>query len=429
MNIKLALAAAVTFTALAATSPVRADVYGADNAPVTITWQAQPSQSPRSASPVVKAYYNSRLKAWAAAHPQVKLDLSYNPTDIAAGMTRLQEEAAAGRAPDMASMDSFFITRFYQYLQPLDAYFSADDMKDFVAFASAGMHSPDGKLRAIWVNTDVRALHYRTDLVKSPPKTWDEMITMATALSKQGYTGYLYPGGRGEASVMEHLPMFWAQGGELLDASGKPVFGEGANRTAMLNVLNFLKRTVDSGASPSRVVNYGFEVDMYPEILRGKVAMYLGGSWMIKQLHDLGDKNNWAVAPIVQMQPGKLVTAAGGWTVGVFTPDAAKQKLIADLIANLVESRDAMAAATAAQGNLPTRVSVAQSSEPYFQDPLVKSFMGMLGYGRTRPGNPIYPVISTELQVAISNVITGQMTADAALDQAWTKVMAEYKKQ
>jgi multiple sugar transport system substrate-binding protein len=428
MNKILATTGMFALAALALPQATRADQFGPDNAAITITWQAQPSQSPRSASPVVKDYYTARLDAWAKAHPTVKLDISYNPTDIAAGMTRLQEQAAAGRAPDMASIDSFFITRFYQYLQPLDAFYPADEVKDFVPFAAAGMHGPDGKLKAIWLNTDVRALHYRTDLVTTPPKTWDEMIALASDLSKKGYTGYLFPGGRGEASVMEHLPMFWAQGGELLDATGRPVFGEGANRTAMINVLNFLKRAVDSGASPNRVVNYAFEADMYPEILRGNVAMYLGGSWMTKQLHDVGDKMTWAVAPMVQRVAGNPVTAAGGWTLGVFTPDPAKQALIADLMNSMVAGRESMAAVTAAQGNLPTRISVAQGNSAYVQDPLVKSFLAMLAYGRIRPGSPIYPVISTELQVAISSVITGQMTAEAALDQAWTKVMQQYGK-
>jgi multiple sugar transport system substrate-binding protein len=127
--------AAVVVTPLIFAPSVRADQFGPDNAAIAITWQAQPSQSPRSASPVVKDYYQAKLEAWAKAHPTVKLDISYNPTDIAAGMTRLQEQAAAGRAPDMASIDSFFITRFYPTLQPLDAWFPPDDIKDFVGLA------------------------------------------------------------------------------------------------------------------------------------------------------------------------------------------------------------------------------------------------------------------------------------------------------
>jgi multiple sugar transport system substrate-binding protein len=414
--------ATIGFMALATGGIARADQFGSDSAPIHITWQMQPTQSPKSSVPSVKEYYQTHIEAWVKAHPDVMLDVSFNSTDINASMTRMQEQAAAGRAPDVAMIDSFFLSRFYQYLQPLDRFYNADQVNDFVAFARKGMLGPDGKLKALWVNTDVRVLYYRKDLVATPPKTWDELIAQAADLSKRGLTGYLYPAGRGEGTVMENLPMFWAQGGELVDAAGKPVFGEGANRAAMLKLLGFLKRTVDSGASPNRVVNYKFEADMYPELLRGNVAMFLGGSWMAKQLHDLGDKNEWSVAPIPLMTAGDPVTAAGGWTYTVFTPDAKKQDIIIDLINSLVAGPASMAASTAAIGNLPTRISVAQGDSAYIKDPYVREFLGLLRYARARPGASVYPSISSELQVAISDVITGQQTPEAALDQAWHKL-------
>jgi multiple sugar transport system substrate-binding protein len=400
----------------------RADQYGSDSAPIHLTWQMQPTQSPKSSVPSVKDYYQSHIEAWAKAHPDVMLDVTFNSTDINASMTRMQEQAAAGRAPDFAMLDSFFLSRFYQFLQPLDRFYGPDQVNDFVGFARDGMRGPDGKLKALWVNTDVRVLYYRKDLVSHPPKTWDELIAQAAELSKRGLTGYLYPGGRGEGAVMEHLPMFWAQGGELVDAAGKPVFGDGKNRTAMLNLLGFLKRTIDTGASPNRVVNYKFEADLYPEILQGKVAMFLGGNWMAKQLRDLGDKNDWSVAPIPLMAPGDPVTAAGGWTYAVFTPDAKKQEIIIDLINSLVAGPTAMLASTTAIGNLPTRISVAQGDSAYVKDPTVHDFLALLRYARARPGAAVYPSISTELQVAMSDVITGQQTPEAALDQAWHKL-------
>jgi multiple sugar transport system substrate-binding protein len=416
------ICASIGALAGALANTARADQFGPDSAPIHITWQMQPTQSPKSSVPAVKEYFQSHIEAWAKAHPDVMLDVSFNSADINASMTRMQEQAAAGRAPDVAMLDSFFVSRFYQYLQPLDRFYGPDQVNDFVAYARNGMRGPDGKLRALWVNTDVRVLHYRKDLVSTPPKTWDELIATAADLSKRGLTGYLYPGGRGEGNIMEHLPMFWAQGGELVDAGGKPVFGAGNNRVAMLNVLNFLKRTIDSGASPNRVVNYRFEADLYPEILQGKVAMFLGGSWMVQQLRGLGDKAEWGIAPIPLMTPGDPVTAAGGWTYAVFTPDAKKQDLIIDLVNSLVASPDAMAASTAALGNLPTRTSVAHGDYAYVKTPLVHGFLDLLRYGRARPGAIIYPSISTELQVAISDVITGQQTPEAALDQAWHKL-------
>lgn len=408
--------------ALALSVTARADQYGAENAPIHITWQMQPTQSPKSSVPSVKDYYQSHIEAWAKAHPDVMLDVTFNSTDINASMTRMQEQATSGRTPDFAMLDSFFLSRFYQFLQPLDRFYGSDQVNDFVGFARNGMRGPDGTLKALWVNTDVRVLYYRKDLVVNPPKTWDDLIAQGAELSKRGLTGYLYPGGRGEGAVMEHLPMFWAQGGELVDAAGKPVFGDGKNRVAMLNLLGFLKRTIDSGASPGRVVNYRFEADLYPEILRGNTAMFLGGNWMAKQLHDLGDKKDWGVAPIPQMTPGDPVTAAGGWTYAVFTADAKKQDIIIDLINSLVASPAAMAASTEAIGNLPTRMSVAQGDSAYVKDPTVHDFIALLRYARARPGAAVYPSISTELQVAMSDVITGQQTPESALDQAWHKL-------
>jgi multiple sugar transport system substrate-binding protein len=414
--------ATIGILVLALAGHSRADQYGADSAPIHITWQMQPTQSPRSSVPSVKQYFQSHIETWVKTHADVMLDVSFHSTDINASMTRLQEQAAAGRAPDFAMLDSFFLSRFYQFLQPLDQFYGPDQVDDFVAFARNGMRGPDGKLKALWVNTDVRVLYYRKDMVSDPPRTWDGLVAQAAQLSKQGLTGYLYPGGRGEGAVMEHLPMFWAQGGELVSADGKPVFGEGRNRDAMLNLLRFLKRTVDSGASPNRVVNYKFEADLYPEILRGNVAMFLGGNWMAKQLRDLGDRHDWGVAPIPLMSPGDPVTAAGGWTYALFTPDAKKQAVIVDLVNSLVASPMAMEAATEAIGNLPTRISVAQGGAAYVKDPTVHDFLGLLRYARARPGAAVYPSISTELQVAMSEVITGQLTAEAALDQAWHKL-------
>jgi multiple sugar transport system substrate-binding protein len=81
-----------------------------------------------------------------------------------------------------------------------------------------------------------------------------------------------------------------------------------------------------------------------------------------------------------------------------------------------------MAASTQAIGNLPTRMSVAQGDSAYVKDPTVHDFITLLRYARARPGAVIYPSISTELQVAMSDVITGQQTPDAALDQAWHKL-------
>lgn len=424
MNALRAVVSALLLGTLSAWSAARAD-----EAETHITWLANTGQSPHSSDSEAKAWYTAKVDGFLKKHPNVKLDMSFQGTDINQAMTHLQQQIDANRAPDLASLDSFFLSRFYAKLQPLDEYFPATDIDDFVPFAKAGMHGPDGKLKAVWVNTDVRALFYRRDLVKTPPKTWDDVIAMAPDLAKQKMTPYVFPGGRGEASVMEHLGMFWAMGGKLVDDSGRPVFGEGANRDDWVQILGFMKKAVDSGASPQRVVGYGFESDMNPELLRGNVAMFLGGSWMPNQLHNLGDKHQWGVAAIPMPSASTSpMTAAGGWTFGVFTSDPAKQKLIVELLNDIAASPEGMAGEVTALGNLPTRASVAKVDSPYFKTDNNEMFNAMLGTAKARPGASIYPTISTELQVAIANVITGQQKPEQAIDEAAKRVAQQAAK-
>ncbi len=401
---------------------VRAD----DGPPIQITWLASTGQSPHAAESPVKQWFQSKVDAWLKKNPNVRLEISYQTNDINGAMTHLQQQLDAGRAPDFASLDSFFLSRFYAKLQPLDTYYPASDIKDFVSFANAGMHDADGTLKALWVNTDVRALFYRKDLVKTPPKTWDDLLALAPGLEKQKITPYVFPGGRGEASVMEHLGMFWAMGGKLVDDKGNAAFGEGANRDDWIKILTFMKASVDSGASPQRVASYGSEADMNPELVRGNVAMFLGGSWQPGQLHGLGDKHEWGVAAIPMPDAATAAsTAAGGWTFGLFTADPVKQKLIVELINQMAASPEGMSGLVQALGNLPTRVSVAAMDTPYFKTDDNKVFDAMLSDSHARPGAAIYPTISTELQVAIANVITGQQKPAEAIDAAFKRVQLQ----
>jgi multiple sugar transport system substrate-binding protein len=402
------------------------DTRAQTTAPIQITWLANTPQSPHAVAGPIQQWYSSRIGAWAKQHPDVKLEVEYLDTDINLGMTKLQGRIAAGRAPDVASIDSFFLPRFFGELQPLDPY--VRDADDFMPFARRGMHGPDRKLKALWVNTDVRALFYRKDLVATPPKTWDDLLALAPSLRKNGVIPYIFPGGRGEASLMDHLPMLWTQGGRLISADGEPVFGEGTNREALIQILSFLRNTVVSGASPVRVVGFRFEADMYPDILRGNVAMFLGGSWIPKQLRDLGDKAEWSMAAIPMRSATGPSTVAGGWTYGVFTPDPAKQRLIVDFVNFIAASPDGMIGAVSAQGNLPTRISVADSEAPYLQMAITRAAVAMLPAARARDNAAIYPTVSANLQVAIADVITGQESPKAAIDHAFQDVRRQVAK-
>lgn len=414
---------------------VTKDRLGNPDAKLSLSWWVIASHYHQSPYESRNVAWNRLYSSWVVKHPNVKIDITPIPgAKIHEMMMKLLQAAAAGRAPDMAEVDSFFVPRFVlaKTLQPLNQFLSEEETNDFFKFTRDVVTDKEGNVRALWWDTDMRALYYRKDLVPTPPRTWDELIKVASNISKtKGIAGYVYNGARWEATTFDNIAMFWAQGGRLVDEVGKPIFNEGENREYMLNLFRFLKRTVDSGASPPRVVDIKDYADMNAEAKAGATAMFLGGNWQIGQLMEIlspEEFKKWDVALIPQKTADITSTGTGGWTFGIFTTDPVKQREAFNFLWAAYASRNAMAAACQAGGYLPTRKSVYQDFHFFKADPWNQKWAEMLKYGRARPGFPIYPTISEHLQIAIGAVLIGIKSPEVALDDAWTEVLREYER-
>ncbi len=153
--------------------------------------------------------------------------------------------------------------------------------------------------------------------------------------------------------------------------------------------------------------------------------MFIGGSWQVAQLKSIiGEKGlaNWAVARIPQKAGAENATSAGGWAWGIFTKDPEKRKAAFDLISRLYVGDAGMAGWTTVAGYLPTRKS--SYKHPAFgRNDYTDDFQAILeSDGNVRPAAAVYPKISTELQVALSSVVSGSKTPEKALDDAFNAV-------
>jgi multiple sugar transport system substrate-binding protein len=393
-----------------------------------LEWVAHPAYSLQGSDPKRVEYLTNVIAEFESANEHITIKPNVLSSNIGEAMAKLLEQASQGRAPDIVQIDSYILPRYYEYLQPLDTYLekAGIDVNDFFPFAQNVMKGPDGKIYGIQFTTDTRVMYYRKDLVPNAPKTWDEVLETGKQLKDQGYDAFLFPGGRGEGSMVTSLwPFYWAQGGKLVDESGKPVFGEGENREKMLNVLNFLQESVKQGVTPQRVANYGSESDINAEVATGKVAMFLGGNWQVNQLRDIVGPDEfakWAIAPLPQMSAGTEVTTAGGWAWGVFTDDPAKQEAAVNFLLQAFVGDKGMANWTTIGGYLPTRKSVYDLAD-YKGTEFSSSFREYLDeHAQMRPAAPIYQEISNQMQIAISSVISGSKSPEDALNEAWAVV-------
>jgi multiple sugar transport system substrate-binding protein len=430
-SIRSALLATTLLAGLAAGAAaqelVTTDRVGRADAPNVLTMRANPNQSPNSPSPEQKAAFAKVWQKFAEAHPDWQIQFEFFGNDIGSEHARLLEQARAGRAPDCVTVDSFQVALFVQsgVLQPLDDYFSKEEIADLFPFIREGITGPDGHIYAWWWGTDLRVLYYNKDIVAKAPATWDELQATALQASKTGVDGVLFNGGRWEGTTFDWLANFWAQGGKLVDGSGKPVFGEGDERAKMLNALNYFKDLVDSGAAPKRVTTIKDYNDFNAAAIAGTVAMFFGGHWQHFQLQEAMAPDvfsKWDVAELPGPTPDERATGTGGWTVAAFAKDPAKVEMCATVMREVY-----MGPANEVIGDLPTRQTLFDTL-PKFQDPYFGKLKQYLGHGHARPGVPIYPEISNQIQIMMGEVLSGSKEPEAALDGAWQRVMAAYNK-
>ena len=296
----------------AVVTPMR---VGRPDAPLALSVWAQQDYSHLAARPAIAQIFTDVFGEWAAAHPGVQLLVSVMPA-LEQHKAKLLLAAAAGRLPDIASVDSFWMPLFMagHHVQPLDDYWPSADRADFLPFTIQTLSDGAGHVYGVWHGTDCRVLYYRKDLVPSPPRTWAELLETGSRIARERkIAGYLYNAGRWEAAVFDHLPMFWAQGGELVDAGGRPVFGEPPHRERMQGVLAFLRDTIRTGASPRSVLANNDYQQLTSAAVAGDVAMFLGGSWQLRDLQTgLAPEEfaKWDMAPIPQKAAGTEATSA-----------------------------------------------------------------------------------------------------------------------
>jgi multiple sugar transport system substrate-binding protein len=388
----------------------------------TIAWQVIPQYSTQADDTARVEYVK---KAISSFNESGKFDIRerVSSSDITAANARLLEQASQNRAPDIAMVDSYLFPRFYDFARPVGEFLGDVSLDSYFPFAADLMTGPGDEVLGLQFTTDVRVLFYRSDLLDEAPSSWDDVLRVGRQVRGEAPSPFLFPAGRDEATMTTTLlPLFWSQGGTLTDDGGDPVFGEGSNRDAMLNALGFIQRCVQSGITPKRVTEYGLETDLNGDVASGQVAMFLGGNFQVGLLQDIvgAEKflDQWAVAPIPSESGSDFATTAGGQMWGVFTEDEERRRTAVDFLVKNYVGDEGMAGWCNIGGYLPPR-------RPVFDVPAYKgnkytdTFRQHLNdYARSRPASESYQDISTALQVAVTQVVSGESDPERALETA-----------
>jgi multiple sugar transport system substrate-binding protein len=322
--------------------------------------------------------------------------------------------AAPGEVPyDLVSTHTKYFPSQLRFLAPLDDLIDSAALDDFVPLI-LDMARVGGSLYSIPRNIDVRVLHYRTDIIESPPATWDGLLATAREHnSPPECYGFLFPG-RESGLFGTFYELAEMAGARLFPEDLVPDIENEAGRWA----LNLLRTFYVDGLTPRELPEWHY--DMVHECFRaGHAAMV--GDWPgyyglyrdanVSRVHDRLGLSRYPVGPA-----GKSLSYGGGHTFALTRLGKDKPEAL-ELLHHLTAGEQQMLEAR--NGCVPVRLSVMRAMQSE-ADPANRSRLALLEKVIAEdilvpPKFSRYPKVEEVLWRTVQQVIVGLATVDDSL--------------
>ncbi|MFD5828684.1 ABC transporter substrate-binding protein [Lentzea sp. NPDC060358] len=267
----------------------------------------------------------------------------------------------------------------------------------------------EGKLYGAPDNTNVQLLWYRSDLVPTPPKTWDEMISAAEALVAEGKPGRIVAQGKQyEGLVVLYNTLVNSNGGTILDENGtKAIVDDKA-----VEALAALKKLATSKAIDPSFSNAA-EDNARLAMENGQAAFQLNWPYVYaaaQKKPDFAKNFKWAPYPALSGDQAKVTVGGINYAVSNYTTHTEESF---DAVVCLRSAENQKLAALK-DGVPPTIRSVYDEPEMAEAYPMRDDIKKTLENASARPSTPAYQNVSTVISTILSPPanIDPQATAD-----------------
>ncbi|HKY30360.1 MAG TPA: ABC transporter substrate-binding protein [Pyrinomonadaceae bacterium] len=338
-------------------------------------------------------------------------------------------------AYDLIMLDDPWFPKFasQQLLTDLGPLMSAKSVpgpdSDFVPTSIALCREPyeTGALYALPYVGNSQLFFYRKDLFAkhtlNAPSTWQDVLTAAKTISEKETTGapgggniygYVMRAAQGNAAVADFMPIFWAFGGEMFDASGRPTVNSAEGIAALKFMLELGKYSPPGYAS--------FNADeVGAHLLQGTAAMSINWPAWISSFNDalkskVIGKMEFTTLPGA-VRPGRA--EIGNWLIAI--PRDARNKDAAISFLLWATSAEQMKR-SALRGNPPTRKSLFADRELVAKFPAYPAQLRSLESSRPRPRTPLWNEIENAFGIYLSKANSGELTAEDAMNQANSEI-------
>ena len=366
---------------------------------------------------------NVLIPKFESENPSIKVNaVSHEWADL---HDKILISAQSDTLPDVARLDSAWVPEFQAsgILTSLD-----EKMSDFNDVSQNLLESAMSTAKigdhyyGLALNTNTKILFYNVkafeDAGINPPKTMDEFVAAATALSGTNANGQQVWGYEEPALAGWNLcPFIWSCGGELLNPEQTKASGfiNGDKTVAAIEMLATLyKNNSITGWNSG-------DIPMTDGFGTGRYNMILEGPWKTSEMAGAYPDFKYATVSMPAGDGGPT-SVLGGEDISLFntkSDDATKEA--AWKFTKFMTSEYAQVE-MAKCGQIPVNKTALESDTVKNAD--FAPFIEALKTAKSRPTVACWSAIDSELTVAVTSVMNGEKTAKEAMDELAVKVDA-----
>lgn len=382
--------------------------------PVTITfWHAyNPLETETLDTKVIPAFEK--------AHPDIKVQAQPVPYDEF--HRKLLTALAGGTAPDLIRSDIIWVPEFAE----LGALVALDElMPDFNTFKDKVFPGPlstnfwKGHYYGLPLDTNCRVLLWNKAVfqaagISSPPKTFDEFLTVCEKIKALGKDKYGFADGGTYAWAVN--PWIWSSGGDITDPQITKATGY-LNGPGTAAAYEFLLNLVKKEYIHPGILGGG--VDTWGGFAKGEIAMVLEGPWFPPLFDQQFPDVDYGFA-LMPAGPGGAISVVGGEDIVMFQQSQNKEAA-AEFIRFMLSPETQLTMAEA--GQMPV-LSELLATEYMQKHPFYGIFLEQLKTAKARTPHPAWPKMEDILTQTGQAILRGEKPPQAALDEAAAKIDA-----
>lgn len=388
-------------------------------------------------SPARTELLNGLIGEFENQNPDITVELVSPPTDQAD--QKLQQMLQSGSGVDVLEVRDLTVGSFStngwlsDMTDELDGWSGWDDLTDNAKdVATAG-----GKTYYVPYGFYGISLFYRTDLIEEAgfdgaPKSWDDLVTQATAIQESGANkfGYAFRGGSNAyTNALLAISAYVADDIDVTNAyklkSGESIFSAPEAQDAMDTYLTLFEQ-----ASPPSSVAWGYP-EMVEGFTNGSTGFLLQDPEVIAAVQQSQSitADQWTTAPMLVGPTGKAIQplATAGWG----TAEASEHKAESAKLIQFLNSGDASIQFT--QENSLVPILTGAADDPFYKTGAWASYLAMnenpdVYITAEQPrGVSWFTAWADKADTELQQVLIGQKTSEellASWDTYWTEKWA-----